>query len=74
MLELKFTAKFKKAFQAANPSTDFSGNVWPTSTQMKLGSSYPYTYFGIWDSEAVVFGSDGTGWDSRVLVPFVHYK
>ena len=69
-----FTAKFKKAFQAANPSTDFSGNVWPTSTQMKLGSSYPYTYFGIWDSEAVVFGSDGTGWDSRVLVPFVHYK
>ena len=69
-----FTAKFQKAFQAVNPSTDFSGNVWPTSTQMKLGSSYPYTYFGIWDSEAVVFGSDGTGWDSRVLVPFVHYK
>lgn len=69
-----FTDKFKKAFQAANPSTDFSGKVWPTSTQMKLGSSYPYTYFGIWDSEAVVFGSDGTGWDFRVLVPFVHYK
>ena len=69
-----FTAKFKKAFQAVNPSTNFSGKVWPTSTQMKLGSSYPYTYFGIWDSEAVVFGSDGTGWDSRVLVPFVHYK
>ena len=69
-----FTAKFKKAFQAVNPSTNFSGKVWPTSTQMKLGSSYPYTYFGIWDSEAVVFGSDGTGWDSRVLIPFVHYK